>query len=138
MDLREMFERGTDAWNRHDVDGFAADYADDCELTAPGFVGKGRQGVREFWAQNEGPFPDSQVLVHRTVVEGDTIVEESVFRGTHNGPLPAPDGTEVPPTGAHIEVPFVAVHTVRGDRIVRTRMYWDQMEVMGQLGLLPE
>jgi steroid delta-isomerase-like uncharacterized protein len=138
MELRELFERMTDAWNAHDVEGFVADFAEDCEVTIPGFDGKGRQGLREFWAQNEKSFPDNEVVVQRTVATGDTFVEESLFRATNTGPLSNPDGTETPPTGAHIEVPFAAFYTIRGDRIVRARMYWDQMDVASQLGLPPE
>ena len=94
--------------------------------------------MREFWAQYERAFPDNQVVVQRTVVDGDTLVEESLFRGTNTGPLSNPDGTEIPPTGARVEAPYAAIYTVRGDRFSRCRMYWDQMEVMGQLGLLPQ
>ncbi|WP_433507022.1 ester cyclase [Pseudonocardia halophobica] len=138
MDLRKTFDRLTDAWNAHDVDGFVAPFAEDCELTLPGFDAKGRQGLRDFWAENEKAFPDNQVVVHRTYVDGDTVVEESLFRGTNTGPLGNPDGTETPPTGARIEVPFAAVYTVRGHEIVRVRMYWDQLDMLAQLGLLPE
>ena len=138
MDPRELFDRMTDAWNAHDVEGVVAPFAEDCEVTAPGFAGKGHQGMREFWAQNERPFPDNQVVVHRTMVDGDTLVEESLFRGTNTGPLSNPDGTETPPTQARVEVPYAAIYTVRGDLFIRCRMYWDQMEVMGQLGLLSQ
>ena len=71
-------------------------------------------------------------------MEGGTLVEESVFRGINTGPLPNPDGTEIPPIGVAVEVPYAAIYTARGGQFVSCRMYWDQMAVMGQLGLLPE
>ena len=75
--------------------------------------------------------------MHRLLVEDDTFVEESLFRATNTGPLRNPDGTETPPTGALVEVPFSGFYTVRGDQVVRVRMYWDQLDMLGQLRLLP-
>jgi uncharacterized protein (TIGR02246 family) len=137
MGVRELFERMTNAWNAHDGDGFVATYAEDCEVTSPDLDGKGQKIVREFWEQYDRSFPDNQIVVRRTVVEGDTLVEESLFRGTNTGPLTNPDGAEVPPTGVAVEVPYLAIYTAREDQFVSCRMYWDQMAVMGQLGLLP-
>jgi hypothetical protein len=54
------------------------------------------------------------------------------------GPLPSPDGNEIPPTGNRVEIPYVAIYTARGDQIVSWRLYWDQMAVMSQLGLLEQ
>ena len=36
MTIREAFERGTDTFNAHDMDGFAAVVADDVAVVAPG------------------------------------------------------------------------------------------------------
>jgi hypothetical protein len=36
---------------------FLATYTEDCELTAPGFTGKGRQELQEFWLLWMGAFP---------------------------------------------------------------------------------
>ena len=95
--------------------------------------------VRQFWELYDWAFPDYHVVTHRIVVESDTVVEESTFQGTHTGPLRPTDGSEdIPPTGARVEVPYAAIYTVRSDKFVSSRMYWDQMAIMGQLGLLPE
>jgi ketosteroid isomerase-like protein len=48
-----------------------------------------------------------------------------------------PDCSELPPTGAVVSVPYVGVHTVRAGRLVRSHYYWDQMEFLKALGLLP-
>jgi predicted ester cyclase len=138
MGLRERFEQMTEAWNAHEFDGVVTAFSEDCEVTAPDFTGKGHQGLRDWWDYNEGPFPDNEVVVHRTVLEGDTLVEESTFRGTNTGPLTSPDGKEIPPTGNRVEIPYVSIYTARGDQIVSWRLYWDQMAVMSQLGLLEQ
>jgi predicted ester cyclase len=138
MDPRQLIEQMLDAWNAHDGDGFVATFAADCEVSSPVLTGKGHEAVRRFWELYDGAFPAYQVVPHRIVVEGDTVVEESTFHGTHTKPLRTPDGSEeIPPTGARVEVPYAAIYTVRTDHFVSSRMYWDQMAIMGQLGLLP-
>ena len=52
--------------------------------------------------------------------------------------MTGPDGTEIPPTGNRVEIPYVSIYTARGDQIVSGRLYWDQTEVMNQLGLLDQ
>ena len=96
MGLRERFEQMTEAWNAHEFDGVVTAFSEDCEVTAPDFTGQGHQGMRDWWDYNEGPFPDNQIVVHRTVLEGDTLVEESTFRGTNTGPLTAPTARRSP------------------------------------------
>jgi len=71
------------------------------------------------------------------LVEDDELLgEEGALSGTNTGPIPMPAGTELPATGAPIDLPYCAMHVVRDDRIVESRYYWDQMAMLGQLGLL--
>ncbi len=42
----------------------------------------------------------------------------------------------VPPTGRYVEVPLVAVVTMRGDKLYNEHIYWDQASVLVQIGLL--
>ena len=37
-----------------------------------------------------------------------------------------------------VEIPYVSIYTAREDQIVSWRLYWDQMAVMSQLGLLEQ
>jgi hypothetical protein len=36
-----------------------------------------------------------------SVEQGDSFADEWTFAGTRTGPLPLPDGTQLPPTGIH-------------------------------------
>ena len=137
MDAKELVQRGTDAWNSRDQEAFFATYADDCEVSAPGFTGKGRQGLTEFWATWNGAFPDNQVIVRVLFAEGDRVAEESVFEGTNDGPLPNPDGSQIPATGRRVSEPFSGIHAVRDGRIASTHFYFDQVDLLTQLGLMP-
>jgi steroid delta-isomerase-like uncharacterized protein len=137
VDSKELFQRSTDAWNAHDLEGFSATYTEDCELTAPGFSGKGHQGLREFWSSYMEAFPDNQVRVLLVIAQGNNLVEESVFEGTNSGPLHNPDGTKSPATGQRVSTPFAGVYTVEGERIASTRLYFDQVDMLTQLGAMP-
>jgi len=64
MTTREAFERGTDTFNAHDIDGFAEVLADDVVFVAPGPMrGEGRAACAAFYASWFGAFPDAHVEV---------------------------------------------------------------------------
>jgi predicted ester cyclase len=61
-----------------------------------------------------------------------------VFVGTHTGPLVLPDGAELPPTGKRVEVSGMELVRVRDGKIVVDNLYYDNLAVAAQLGLLPQ
>jgi predicted ester cyclase len=73
--------------------------------------------------------------VRLLIADGNNLVEESVFEGTNSGPLQGPDGTQIPATGLRASVPFSGIHTVQGDKIASTRLYFDQVDMLTQLRL---
>jgi ketosteroid isomerase-like protein len=60
-----------------------------------------------------------------------------VFSGTNDGPLTGPDGSHIPATGRQVSAPFSGLHTVHDGRIISTRLYFDQLDMLTQLGLMP-
>jgi len=138
VDLKELLRRSADDWNSRDQESYFAIYADDCEVTAPGFTGKGRQGLTEFWNAWHTGFSDNRVTVRLAIADDDHVVEESVFSGTHDGPLMSQDGSEIPATGRQVSVAFSSVTTMRGDQVVSTHFYFDRLDMLTQLGLMSE
>ena len=66
MSTREAFERGTDTFNAHDIDGFAEVLADDVVFTAPGGMrGEGKDACVEFYARRSVNLDYIQVLRFR-------------------------------------------------------------------------
>jgi len=63
MNAQQLIELSTNTWNDRDRDGYFATYHDDCEVTHPGSVGKGRQGLAEFWSIFMDAFPDNHVTL---------------------------------------------------------------------------
>ena len=69
--------------------------------------------------------------------DGEYVVEQARYVGTHTGPLRSPDGIEVPPTGKQFDFPFVGIFRVQGGKIRSIRIFYDQIELFTQLGLMP-
>jgi hypothetical protein len=57
--------------------------------------------------------------------------------GTHEDTLMSPAG-EITPTHKTLNGRAVQIFRVDGDTIAATRLYFDQVQVMTQLGLMPE
>jgi predicted ester cyclase len=137
VEARELVQRIDDAWNARDQETFLSYYDPEHEVTAPGFTGKGVQGLRDFWAMWNGAFPDNRISTQTTVLEGETIAQASTFQGTQTGPLQTADGTQIPPTGRQVSAAYAAFTTVRDGRALKTVFYFDQMDILEQLGVWP-
>jgi predicted ester cyclase len=64
-------------------------------------------------------------------------VEQARYIGTHTGPLRSPEGVEIPPTGKKFDFPFVGIFRVESRKIRSISIYYDQIELFTQLGLMP-
>jgi steroid delta-isomerase-like uncharacterized protein len=136
ISTREAFERGTDAFNAHDVDGFAQVLADDVTFAAPGGMrGTGKAGCVEFYAGWFAAFPDAHVDVTGIHVLGDAAVEEGTFTGTHEGTLHAAAG-DLPPTGRSVSVDYIQVLNFRAGKHVSFNLMFDRLQMLEQLGLI--
>jgi hypothetical protein len=65
-------------------------------------------------------------------------IDEGYFIGANTGDLRMPGGESMPATGRQIQVRDCDVVVVEDGLIREHRFYYDQMEFLGQLGLLPE
>jgi ketosteroid isomerase-like protein len=134
---REAFEKGTETFNAHDLDGFAAVLADDVVFRAPGGIaGQGKAACVDFFGSWFGAFPDAHVDVHALHLSDDVATEEGTFSGTHHGVLRGPSG-EVPPTGRPVRLDYLQVLRFRDGRHVSFNLMFDRLLMLEQLGLLP-
>lgn len=134
---KQVLERAAEAWNKRDAEGFAAVASPDLHLTGPG--GREREGA-EGWRQHYGEwmtaFPDN-VVTHRNVVgDGADVIAEATFTGTHLGVMHTEEG-DVPPTGKRMHMEFIEALRTQGGKVTTIRFYYDRLELMAQLGLLP-
>jgi steroid delta-isomerase-like uncharacterized protein len=135
--VREIFEKGTDAFNRHDSEAFAQTMADDVRIQAPA-VGelRGKDAVKAFYKSWIDAFPDARVEINAVQILDDLTVEEGEFTGTHRGTLRGPTG-DLPPTGRTVRVGYIQVARFRGDKIASFHLVFDRLELMEQLGVAP-
>lgn len=132
---KDLVDSSIKAWNARDFGEWSASFTDDTQLSAPGGVsGSGPATQQLFFSIWQDGFPDNQVTNIRIVDDGDAAVLEAVFEGTHNGVLHAPNG-DVPPTGKPVTIPFVVTYTCADGRFTGFRLYFDQMDLVTQLGI---
>ena len=137
MTMREAFEKGTQTFNAHDVDGFAEVLADDVVFEAPGGMrGEGKAACVEFYGSWFNAFPDAHVEVNGLHVIDDVAVEEGTFTGTHDGPLQSPGGG-VPATGRPVELDYIQVLRFRDGKHISFHLAFDRLGMLEQLGLIP-
>lgn len=125
------------AFNAHDATALTANETPDIEFEAPGVRLRGREQVAEFFATYWRAFPDAQVTLRNRVIDGPTVVSENVLAGTHAGPLRTPQG-DIAPTGRRVESHGIAVQRVQAGLVASEHLYFDQLEMLAQLGVLPE
>ena len=135
---RNLLERYVQLYNAGDLDGVMELYAEDSVQLMPDGIFEGRSAIRDRLAKELAAFSDLAHRVVSYVEEGNAFADEWVFVGTHTGPVVLPDGTEVPPTGKRVEVQGMELVRLRDGRIVVDNLYYDNLAVAVQLGLLPQ
>jgi ketosteroid isomerase-like protein len=137
MTVREAFEKGTDTFNAHDMDGFTEVLADDVVFAAPGGMrGEGKAACAAFFGGWFTAFPDAHVDVHEVHILDDVAIEEGTFSGTHDGVLHGPTG-DLEPTGRSVSLGYVQVLRFRDGKHVSFNLTFDRLLMLEQLGLIP-
>ena len=98
---------------------------------------RGREQIIGYLKQFNDAFPDNSYEPAYAHESGDTAIDEGYFVGTNTAPLPLPTGEELPATGKKVRVRACDIATVQNGVITSHRFYFDQMDFLGQLGLLP-
>lgn len=137
---REVMDRLTDALTAHpDMKAIGELYAEDAVAFTPdeGEI-RGRDRIVEYWRQMTEAVPEARFETLHAYETGDTAIDEGIFSGRNTGPLQLPNGETLPPTQKEIRIRGVDIATVANGKIVDYRLYFDEMDFLGQLGLLPE
>ena len=100
--------------------------------------GRGKDELRVFYRDNFIPsWPDDLVMkpVNRIVGESQ-LADELHLTFTHSKQMDwfLPN---VPPTHKKVDIDLVVIVQFRGDKLSCERIYWDQAEVLRQVGLMP-
>jgi steroid delta-isomerase-like uncharacterized protein len=135
---KSLLDRYVELYNTGDLDGVMDLYADDAVQIMPDGTFEGRSAIRERLAKELTAFPDVRHRFTSYVEQDDAFADEWIFVGTHTGPLVLADGTELPPTGKRVEVRGMELVELRDGKIVVDNLYYDNLAVAGQLGLVPQ
>ena len=131
---RNVILEHIDAFNGRDSD--ADPWATDAEMTAPGARVSGRDNVIGFIAVFQEAFSDLRLEIDQLLTDGPAAAAEGIMTGTHDGVFHTPNG-DVAPTGRALALPWAAVYVTEGDTLKSEHLFFDQLDFLGQLGLVP-
>jgi ketosteroid isomerase-like protein len=112
-------------------------YTDDVRGWAPALTVSSASELAVEFEERDGAFSDIELDVSPFDVAGDRACVEWIVSLTHSGPLELDDDIVIDPTGLRIQLHGVTVAEFDGDRISSFRQYWDEVELLEQLELLP-
>ncbi|HEU4897531.1 MAG TPA: nuclear transport factor 2 family protein [Actinomycetota bacterium] len=128
---------GHEAFNRRDFEAMTSQYADSITWTdqARGLTFRTPQEFRdEFLAGWVQASSDIQVTSPRYLDAGQTAVCTFTVTGTHDGPL-----GPFPATGRAFTLPLCELwHFDPSGRVIGGDLYYDQVSLLTQVGLLPQ
>ena len=111
-----------------------APYADDAETSDPTGKFKGKKQILDSFKVWKTAFPQGTAEVTNQIVQGDHVTSEVVYKATQTGPLVSSTGT-IPATNKPIVLKTMLVSSFRDGLIQRERTYFDQADLMRQLGI---
>jgi len=136
-EVKDTTDRFVAAFNAHDELALNAVHAEDIKFNAPGgFKATNAKEATAFAMNWLKAFPDGKMKVRSEIISGPWVVQEVVMEGTHTAPLASPTGT-IPATYKKIVSYGCQLLRVENAKIAETRIYFDQLDQMRQLGLLP-
>jgi predicted ester cyclase len=134
----EVGGRFVAAFNAHDEAAIRELNSENALVEAPGDVRvEGRDAATEYAMAWLRAFSDARLTVKNELTSGEWVVQEFAFEGTHDDTLASPAG-EIPATHKRLNGRGVQILRVDGNTVTDTRLYFDQVQVLTQLGLMPE
>jgi steroid delta-isomerase-like uncharacterized protein len=137
MNKLDVTRSNIDAWNRHDVDAIQANYTEDGIYIHPSLPEpiNGKSTAFAEWVRSIFVWSsDFQLDIVCLGDTGECVVTEWLAHGTNDGP--GQDGT--PPTGKTYTLAGVSVTQFEGDKVVKQRVYVDNLGLRQRLGLESE
>ena len=133
----EVVRKLGEALTNRDWTAFGNLVAEDCEWTdvPSGHTINGARELVDACRTFTSAFSDFVVQSVTLIGQNNLVANEWSARGTHDGPLPRPDGGRDEPTGRTFARTGVGIVELLDGRIVRYRDYFDRQTMAEQLGL---
>lgn len=106
----------------HDAAGVAASFSENGVLDPKptGATFTGRAAIQAWYEDLFTAFPDITPELVKRHQDGNTLIDEVIFKGTHQGPF-----IGIPGTGKPVEVPASVIYEFADGAIIRKSAYWD-------------
>jgi len=128
--LREVFE---ETLNRRDADALVPLWGEEIVEVFPHATLRGRDEVRNYFAETFAALPDFQMEPERIVGEGEIVFVKWRLTGTFSGA----SWMGIAPTGTRLELRGMDCITVRNGLVAHNFVIFDQASFARQIGMLP-
>jgi steroid delta-isomerase-like uncharacterized protein len=131
-DIQAVLDSRLAAWSQRDPAALAAGYAEDALVTSPMFPhAQGRDAIERSFASLFRVFPDWEVVLEESCINGNRVMQPCRIRATHRGEFMGIAGT-----GRRIEFDCVLILDFRDGLIQRERRIYDFTGMLIQIGVL--
>jgi len=113
-------------------------YTEDVTGWSPVMEVTSRDDLAADLAGRAAAFSDVDLVLDPVDAVGDKLIAEWRVAATHTGLLALDEEMALEPTGRRLELRGVLVAEFEGDRIRQFRQYWNEVELLDGLGLLPD
>jgi predicted ester cyclase len=136
-EIKDTTDKFLHAFNAHDESALNALHAEDIKFNAPGgFKATNAKDASAYAMTWLKAFPDGKMTVRTEIISGPWVVQEILMEGTHTAPLESPNGP-IAPTYKKVKGYGVQLLRVEHGKVAEARIYFDQLDQMQQLGLMP-
>ncbi|GII58124.1 hypothetical protein Pth03_65130 [Planotetraspora thailandica] len=132
---RYVTDRLFDALNRHDLDTAEQCFGPDAVYINIAGMAEGHDQIRSFYESLLEAYPDLHYKCLTRMSTGDLTMTEWTFTGTHRGVVLGPHGEPIEPTHRRVVLHGCSAGQVEDGLIVNYRVYFNELEHYGQLGL---
>jgi ketosteroid isomerase-like protein len=134
---RELMDKATEAIVRDDFEALRDIYAADVVATTPDAGTLNGVGeLIEYMRALSAALTEMSYAPSARYEFDDVAIDQGEMVATHSGPMPLPDGRTIEPTGKQIRLRSIDIARVAGGKIVAHDFYFDQLDMLGQLGLV--
>jgi predicted ester cyclase len=136
-EAKETSAKFVAAFNAHDEGALLSLHSAQIKFEAPGDVRLNSSAEATAYALRWlKAFPNGKMTIRHEIVSGPWVIQEVTMEGIHSGPLASPTGT-IKATGKKLSTRCVQLLRIENGQVAEARIYFDQLDMMGQLGLMP-
>ena len=110
--------------------------ADDVRAWTPALATGSLAELLDELDRRDESFSEIGLTIDPLDVGGDFAGAEWTVEMTHSGAIAVDSETTVEPTGLRVTLHGVTIAEFAGERICSLRQYWDEMEILEQLGVV--